>query len=295
MFPFRKQANAQITFETYGKSAEIINHYEIKSHGPSAIEQLSVSLQIPIAYKNIESSKPIINITSLKLLATYDSQPLVIELFDQDNNLLSQEEGKTLIEKEETDLEDRNSGTNDTYALLSEDFKGQLPLNRTMVFSCRDTNTTMCIRASMQLNNFMPSKFIDLNVSYLVDLGQVNSVLVKPWKYFVILTELELVKNSDPTSGSIAIKRRIEPNIISKHLKAILPIWIMVPSIVAGLLILSVMSYAMYKVYFRTYSSTFPIKLYLFVDFAVWFLPSRQEGGNEHLIQQRRPIEDENK
>jgi len=76
--------------EHYSNSAEIVNNYEIKSNGPSVIEQLTVSFYIPIAYKVAGSTAiiPIINVTSLKMQASYDSQLLSIDLYDQNNTML---------------------------------------------------------------------------------------------------------------------------------------------------------------------------------------------------------------
>ncbi|KAH8265351.1 hypothetical protein KR038_004985, partial [Drosophila bunnanda] len=246
-----EQISSQINLDNHGKSAEVINHYEIKSHGPSAVEQLVVTLQIPIGYKAMGSTPmiPIINITSLKVVGTHDSQPLIIKLFNQDNN------------QNEKELEDINSEMglirsrrvlgipfNTSYDLFGENFRGQLPLNRTIVLSCQDSEKAMCIRASVQGLRLMPGNSVFLNVSYYVNLGKVNAILPNSWEYFVILTDVELTKKDDSTSNSLAINKRIHPNIISKHLKAIIAIWTILSSIIAGLLIFCVINYSMYKV-----------------------------------------------
>ncbi|XP_017069438.1 integrin alpha-PS3 isoform X2 [Drosophila eugracilis] len=293
------QTNNQIDLEHYSNSAEIINNYEIKSNGPSVIEQLTVSFYIPIAYKVVGSTAiiPIINVTSLKMQASYDSQLLAIDLYDQNNTLLIVDTieavttlhgnlERTVISQNGQGYDIHTSGhvhqtmqvldtdmvatasmsrkrrdlkaltaNREQYArisnvkahdLLSEDFKGKLPVNRTIVFNCRDPEMTICVRAEMRVH-FRPEKSINLNMRYNVDLNEVNAILMDPWEFFVILTDVKLEKKGDPTSTSFLINRRIEPNIISKHLVAGTPIWIIIVSIIGGLLVLAGISYLLYK------------------------------------------------
>ncbi|EDV55932.1 integrin alpha-PS3 isoform X2 [Drosophila erecta] len=296
------QMNSQIDLEHYSNSAEIVNNYEIKSNGPSIIEQLTVSFYIPLAYKVAGSTAiiPIINMTSLKMQASYDSQLLGIDLYDQNNTLivvdpvevvtmLSEGLERTVVTQNRQSYDIHSSGhvhqtmevldTNmvatasmsrkrrdlkaltanrEQYArisnvkahdLLSEDFKGKLPVNRTIVFNCRDPEMTICVRAEMRVH-FRPEKSIYLNMRFRVDLNEVNAILMDPWEYFVILTDLNMQKKGDPSSTSFSINRKIEPNIISKHLEAGLPIWIIIVSVIGGLLLLSAISYLLYKMGF---------------------------------------------
>ncbi|XP_020800285.1 integrin alpha-PS3 isoform X2 [Drosophila serrata] len=296
------QTNGQIDLEHYSNSAEIINNYEIKSNGPSVIEELTLSFYIPIAYKVAGSAAviPIINITSLRMQASYDSQLLNIDLYDQNDTLLFPDPvevsttvsgglERTVITQNGNGYDVSTSGhihhtmqvldtdsvvtasmtrkrrdlkaltaNREQYArisnvkahdLLSDDFKDKLPVNRTIVFHCRDPQMTTCVRAEMRVH-FRPEKSINLNMRYNVDLNEVNSILMDPWEYFVILSDLELHKKGDPTSTSFSINRRIEPNVISKHLQAKSIWWIILVSVIGGLLLLSALSYGLYKMGF---------------------------------------------
>ncbi|KAH8388159.1 hypothetical protein KR200_011056 [Drosophila serrata] len=296
------QTNGQIDLEHYSNSAEIINNYEIKSNGPSVIEELTLSFYIPIAYKVAGSTAviPIINITSLRMQASYDSQLLNIDLYDQNDTLLFPDPvevsttvsgglERTVITQNGNGYDVSTSGhihhtmqvldtdsvvtasmtrkrrdlkaltaNREQYArisnvkahdLLSDDFKDKLPVNRTIVFHCRDPQMTTCVRAEMRVH-FRPEKSINLNMRYNVDLNEVNSILMDPWEYFVILSDLELHKKGDPTSTSFSINRRIEPNVISKHLQAKSIWWIILVSVIGGLLLLSALSYGLYKMGF---------------------------------------------
>ncbi|XP_034476583.1 integrin alpha-PS3 isoform X2 [Drosophila innubila] len=134
--------------------------------------------------------------------------------------------------------------------LLSEDFKGKLPVNRTIVFNCRDPQMTICLRAVMRIYNFKPEKPVNLNMRYSVDLNEINAILIDPWEFFAILIDLNVRKEGDPLGSSLNIKRKIDPNVISKHLVKSLPIWIIIVSVLAGVLVLAAMTYGMYKLGF---------------------------------------------
>jgi len=89
-----------------------------------------------------------------------------------------------------------------------------------------------------------PDKPISLNVRLIVDLTEV----VGPWEYFVVLSDLELLKKEDPTSSSLVINKNIEPNVIFRHLRVELPIWYIIWSLIGGFLLLCAITYALYKV-----------------------------------------------
>ncbi|KAH8346896.1 hypothetical protein KR059_001980, partial [Drosophila kikkawai] len=243
-----KQTSSQINLGNHGESLEVKNHFEIKSNGPSAVKELTVTLQIPIAYRVNGSTAtiPIINRTSVKVLATYESQPLVIELLSNETVEASIEDRNSEIQRIQG-RRDLEIPGNTSYDLISGNLRGQLPLNRTIVSACQDSENTICIRASVHGVRLRPGNSVYLNVSYHVNLGEVNAILLNPWQYFVILTDVDLAKKDDPSSSSMAISKRIEPNVITKHLKANISIAALLPSAAVGLIIFLVINYAMYK------------------------------------------------
>jgi len=235
-------------------SEEIINSYEIKSNGPSTIEQLTVSFYLPIAHKKADSSEVqhIINITSLKMQATHDSKVLPIKLYDHNNNLLivdttdnythnelEEDDHITYSIRKRRDLNEPVANLKQSALVKTHD----LPVNRTIVFNCQYVNTTICVRAEMSVQ-LKPDKPISLNVRLIVDLTEV----VGPWEYFVVLSDLELLKKEDPTSSSLVINKNIEPNVIFRHLRVELPIWYIIWSLIGGFLLLCAITYALYKV-----------------------------------------------
>ncbi|XP_016977271.2 LOW QUALITY PROTEIN: integrin alpha-PS3 [Drosophila rhopaloa] len=239
-------ANGQVVLNSYPYSAEIINNYEFKSRGPSIIDQLTLVFHIPIAYKYkvAGSSKiiPIINITSLDMDATYDSHLLTMKLYDHKGLPVEYYTQIGLDDDQATTNQGQNVGSHD---LQSEDFKEELPVNRTIVFNCRDTNMTICVHAEMTVK-FRPDKPINVNISFNVDLRDMK----QPWEYFVIHTDVDLVKEGDPTSKTLGIKRKFEPNVIFKNLNPGMPIWYIILSLIGGILLLSGLTYVLYKLGF---------------------------------------------
>nr|XP_044248997.1 integrin alpha-PS4-like [Drosophila takahashii] len=240
---FGAQTNDQLVLKKDPYIAELINHYEIKSFGPSTIENVNVSLYIPIGYKKSDSkSIPIMDISSLKVEADYnDSRPLTIELFDQYNrkNTLSTSRKRRNVESLNGVKEDNNSSipqvqTNDR--LLEED----LPKDNTIVLNCQDTNKTVCVRIDIGLD-LKPHKIINLNVRFNVDLNKVDD----SWEYFVIQTNMSLVKKGDSSSCSFTVNKKITSNVICKH--AEVSIWKIVLAVIGGVVLLGAIAYTLYK------------------------------------------------
>ncbi|XP_073811306.1 integrin alpha-PS3-like [Musca autumnalis] len=134
-----------------------------------------------------------------------------------------------------------------SYELLGEDLKGTLPVNRTIVFNCNDPETTMCVRAVIPLFDFKPNKPLTVTMKYHVDLKEVNQILMEPWEFFVIVVDLNVQKTDDPLGTTIAVTKKMEYNIISKHQLYGTPIWVIIVSVIGGLLALALITYGMYR------------------------------------------------
>ncbi|XP_073849058.1 integrin alpha-PS3-like isoform X2 [Musca autumnalis] len=134
-----------------------------------------------------------------------------------------------------------------SFELLGEDLKGKLPVNRTIVFNCNDPEMTLCVRAVIPLYDFRPNKPITVTMKYHVDLQEVNQILIEPWEFFVIVVGVDVLKTNDPLGSTLAISKKIEYNIISKHQLYGTPIWVIILAIIGGLLALALITYGMYK------------------------------------------------
>ncbi|EDW01487.1 integrin alpha-PS3 [Drosophila grimshawi] len=278
------QTNAQIDLEHYKDSALVVNNYEIKSNGPSTVGELEIVFHIPVAYRTADSSAtiPIINVGSLSMQATYDAQLVNVELLDENSTQIimnpiehsermvvsqngvqqtwldSDSVNTASIARKRRDLKGLTANR-EQYArisnirahdLLSEEFKGKLPINRTIVFNCRDPKMTICLRAIMRVYTFKPEKPVNLNMKFNVDLNEVNAILIDPWEFFAILIDMNVRKVGDRLGTSLSIRRKIEPNVISKHLVSSTPIWIIIVAVLGGLLLLAALTYLMYRLGF---------------------------------------------
>ncbi|XP_016952924.1 integrin alpha-PS4-like [Drosophila biarmipes] len=251
------QTNDQIVLKKDLYTAELINHYEFKSHGPSTIEKLNLSLYIPIAYKTSDSDiYPIMDLSSFKIQSSYnDSKQLTIELFDPNSVLLKnfteehqqttlstirkRREVKGLKVKSDSERPEQKANISQvqTNELLLEE---NLPKDNTLVLNCQETNRTICVRVELGLD-FKPDKSVSLDISFDVDLNEVEC----SWEYFVIKTDLRLLKRGDPSCSSFRINKKIKSNVICKH--AEVSIWKIVLSGIGGVVLLSAITYTLYK------------------------------------------------
>ncbi|EDV55931.1 integrin alpha-PS4 [Drosophila erecta] len=244
------QMNDQIALKGAPYTAEVLNNYEIKSHGPSTLENLTVSLNIPVAYLQSGSSNVIPIVTSSpKIQTKYEYKLLPIELYDQNGALTTNfanylEQRKLLLstapQNDSAEYLSGNADQNSSISLLNED----LPVTNTLVLNCRDTNVTICVQVEMRLEKgvqLKPEELMNLNVSFTVDLKDAEDI----WEYFVIQTDIKVLKIGDPTLSSFTIQKKIESNVICKY--AELAIWKIIVSVIVGILVLLATTYALYK------------------------------------------------
>ncbi|XP_016972356.1 integrin alpha-PS3-like [Drosophila rhopaloa] len=245
-----RPADGQIALKCSDSSAEVMNSYKIRSRGPSIIEQLTLSVYIPIAFKMASSEAfiPIVNVTSLKMQATYNARPLPIKLYDHNNALLdtfpignsSQSEVYNIQPRKRRDLQGLLVNQTKEAGFYLKRLFNKPSLNRSIALDCRETNLTICVRAEISVK-FWPSEPISLNISFNVDLKDIE----EPWDYFVIQTDVKLLKEDDPTSSSIVIHSLIQPNVLYKH--AGLSIWKIIMAVIGGGLILAAITYGFHK------------------------------------------------
>mgnify|MGYP004602745883 CR=1 FL=1 len=94
-----------------------------------------------------------------------------------------------------------------------------------------------------------------------MDLKQINAILTEPWEYFVVLIDVDVARMGVMDPSTIAVKRKIEYNIISKYQLHKTPIWIIVLAVLGGILLLTAISYGMYRVSWNYISSLLDFNL----------------------------------
>ncbi|XP_033156513.1 integrin alpha-PS5 [Drosophila mauritiana] len=238
--------DGQIALKEYPYSAEVSNSYEFKSHGPSVIDELTVHVYVPIAYRGAGSAgiRTIFNISSLQMQATHGSLLVPIKLYDQNNTLAKEyplEDSSHRANRKRRELQQ------DPYRIMPDvkisdiQTKGDLPADRTLVLDCLRGNLTICVRSQMRVQ-LKPEQPINLRISFKVELSDFKD----SFDYFVIFTNVVLFKKGDSTS--IVIKRNIKPNVIFKYSETLLPpIWYIFSALITGHLLLAVMTYVLYK------------------------------------------------
>ncbi|XP_065370369.1 integrin alpha-PS3-like isoform X2 [Calliphora vicina] len=294
-----------INLEKMSNTAEVKSYYEIKSNGPSNVGAMKVVFNIPVAYKIPGSSAtiPIINMDNITMQATYNSQLVVFDFFQNNITLVrnsistmssaSSTVTKTIVQSSnglnynaidmghvnEISFKENHNDIGDSvmsasmghsrrrreaaaitankdqyariaqvksYDLLSDDLKGTLPVNRTIVFNCNDPEMTVCVQAVMEVYNFKPETPIIVTMSYNVDLKEVNQILIEPWEFFVVLVGLDVIKTNG-MANTLVVNKKIDHHIISKHQLYGTPIWVIILAILGGILVLALITYGMYR------------------------------------------------
>ncbi|KMY93933.1 integrin alpha-PS4 [Drosophila simulans] len=244
------QANDHVILKGSPYTAEVVNYYEIRNHGPSTLENLNVTLYIPVAYKTSDSTKVIHIVTSSPQIQSKYAHNILSTNFNDQNkaparNFALDHEQSTLVfsttpQRENLENLSGNADENPGISLLNED----LPVNNTLVLDCQDTNMTVCVAVEIRLENGLqlkPEDLMNLTVSFTVDLKDAEDI----WEYFVIKTDLKMHKIGDPTQSFLTIQKKIESNVICKH--AEIAIWKIIASAIVGILVFSAATYALYK------------------------------------------------
>ncbi|XP_043644952.1 integrin alpha-PS4 [Drosophila teissieri] len=244
------QKNDPIVLKGSPYTAEVVHYYEVKSHGPSTLRNLTVSLYIPVAYKQSGSTKVIhFSMSTPKIQSKYyhvlpmnlyyqnDAMTTDIAKFHEQTTLFP----STAPQNESAEYLSGNADQNSSISLLDEN----LPVANTLVLDCQDSNVTICHQVEMRLESGLqlkPEELSNLTVSFTVDLTDAEDI----WEYFVIKTDLKVCKIGDPTLSSFTIQKKIQSNVICKHPEVAM--WKILLSVIVGILVLSATTYVLYKV-----------------------------------------------
>ncbi|XP_075168325.1 integrin alpha-PS3-like [Haematobia irritans] len=258
--------------------AEIVNVYNIKSSGPSTISAVQIVFDIPVNYTiaGTTQSLSIVDDKSISMRAIYDSQMKDVLFFQNNTQIfLSDDEGDEYVNEEGI-----SEGSNDTSSTfesrsrrdavlsklaeaesnsmtnsqnddsLSDDLKGTLPLNRTIVVSCNNTAAVQCVRAVITLYDFKPEMPLDVAMKYEVNMKAIANVLNKHWEFLVLQVAADVRSLNNASSSTLVVTRKIQNNIVSKHQLYGTPTWIYILGALGGLLVLVIITYILYKIGF---------------------------------------------
>ncbi|KAL5289506.1 ITGA9.2 family protein [Megaselia abdita] len=256
-----------INLEEFSNQIDITNSFDIKNVGPSHIEDIVLAFYVPVAYMIPDTSRTIniININNLTADANFDGKNLEMQI---QNNFI--EASPSILNfnpkfeqmvhrgyKSSSFLRKRRdlTATRDEYLQIRKnkniesDLMGSLPLNRTVIFSCNQHELIQCVRFLIKIDNFQVDreKFILFKTKFSLNLQEINEILYEDFEFFVIETSIKVINEKDYNGNTIKLSQNFLYNIISKHPYFELPWWIILLSIILGLLILGTLTYGLKK------------------------------------------------
>lgn len=90
------------------------------------------------------------------------------------------------------DINRRSVSNHDDIILTS------LPINRTIIFDCYDSEASLCVQAKFSVNNFKVGNIpIQIQLNFSIDLKKIDKIVTDNRDIFVIRPSIELTRNDD--------------------------------------------------------------------------------------------------
>lgn len=127
-----------------------------------------------------------------------------------------------------------------------------LPKNRTIFFDCSTSEENdECVEAQFTIHNFRPgSEPISINLNLSLDLSKIDEIFNEDQNIFLYKTNTNLKRGGDETLRTLKVTMSNPYTIIYEKLTSSTPIWIWVVSAIVGILVLILLSYALYRLGF---------------------------------------------
>lgn len=90
---------------------------------------------------------------------------------------------------------------------------------------------------------------LGISLKYIANLKEINQILDTTWEYFVAFMGVEIIKPSNANGNSLKLTKQLEYNIFWKEQKAKPSLWILVVSIIGGILVLALIVAILYRVW----------------------------------------------
>lgn len=252
----------------------ITHEIEIINQGPSTIRDLSAMIYIPTRFVNVRKDIQLFNKNDFSIEIQY-KDTLIPMTWYHNNKLLED----TLTEEDITDTpevdlalaedevdiiktEDAKSRSKRTISIIddapsklqrSQTILDELPPNRTIHFNCKGSlmEEYSCMQVFFDVKNFRASgkDIIKVKINYVLHLSSLNEIFDETMDIFAMHPYIELTpNNNDNTMMTFKIMRENLPfTIVFKHFSKATPLWIYVAAVIAGLLVLIIMSLILYK------------------------------------------------
>lgn len=124
-----------------------------------------------------------------------------------------------------------------------------LPPNRTIYFDCTDHETSGCIEAQFTIHNFRPGNTpITVRLDFQLDLKKIDVIFDEKKNIFLYQTYTKLQRGGEEGSSTFGETIRNPHTIVFEFLTAVSTVWIIIVSIICGILVLILLCYALYRV-----------------------------------------------
>ena len=148
-----------------------------------------------------------------------------------------------------------------SYRLLpnqDEQTVNNLPPNRTIFFDCTDHETTSCVQAQFTIYNFRPGNTpINIKLEFPLDLQKIDDIFDDKRNIFLYQTYTKLQRGGEEGASSLKETIKNPHTIVYEFMEAKSVVWIIVVSVICGILMLILLSYALYRVSFTNYKLIF--------------------------------------
>lgn len=266
---------------------DISHELQVINNGPSTVDELILICQLPISLRN--SLSQIVALESIHVNASYKNNVLqVSQLHNNLFSDVSEgdiKDGYDTRDDNEDEYEETIKLTTDPIiavdyspkvqgqqnrrrrrrrelmsdmfqdntTVITYDYLDKLPTNKTIFFDCNGDNVDIfeCVSFSITLTNFQRSTDpIQIFLSFSVKLNEIDKILGDEKNLLVLQTNLELQNPLDEEGMSLKIRQQLPFTIFYKQQSQKVAYWIYLAAGGAGLLLLLILSYILYKVGF---------------------------------------------
>lgn len=266
-----RSSKLQFQIDNEVPDLNITHEIEIFNLGPSNMKELSVIVYLPTTYGVNYALLKRENLTIIahykdiplemtwyqknqaieKLPYTSTSSPELEYIYPIETDALDRvdEHRLTLLEQSQTLRQKRDlkaKHNQEHHSIINE-----LPINRTIQFDCSVDHEDIysCLEIFIQVKDFQAGNDpVKIKIDFTLDYDSLNQVFKDNIDNFAMKTNVMLKKPNDEGNQEFQIKDESFPfTIIFKYRTKELPWWILVAAIIAGTILLFILTFALYK------------------------------------------------
>lgn len=179
LFVSRKSSKLQNSLDETMRVDNITYTYEISNSGPSTINEIAVSIQIPTAYiSELHNQVELVNVNKAEVKAFYANKMLEAKWSKKSEEIGEFKEYFTKEKK--VSLQIQNSTNKESEVLKN------LPKDRTVYFDCSNLNKNfICSEVEFVVQNFKPgNETIHINLTFAIDLSGIGEKFCEEFSFF---------------------------------------------------------------------------------------------------------------